>query len=204
MAISYHVYRNDGQGGAIDYSTAIATVSAASAAPQGSFSPGPLVAPSDNLFAVRAFDDVTGVEEANTARIQVLIDADGNDVSSRPNPVVGLAVRWTIGEVALISWGYSPAGQGGAPTRFAVTASLAGTSVPPGLLNLPSQDVVFVPGIAGYGCRLAGLTTATDWTIKVRAVGGSDVVAGPSVSAGLSKQSGALAAVDALVAVTSA
>lgn len=205
MPISYHVYGNDGQGGAIDYTKVIATVPAASATPLAEYMAGPLAAPSDNLFAVRAFDDVSGVEEANTdARVRVVIDASGNDISSRPNAVIGLAARWALGEVGLISWGYIPTGQGGAPTRFAVTAALAGVPAIPGLLNFPTQQVPFAPGVTGYGCRLAGLTTTSDWTIRVQAIGTSDAIVGPPTQITLSKQSGTLAAVDNLIAAASA
>ena len=205
MAISYHVYSNDGRGGAIDYSRPIATVPAASANSIHEFAAGPLGAPSDNLFAVRAFDDESGVEEANTdARVRVRIDAAGIDVSSQPDAVVGLSARWTIGEACLVSWSYDPAGQGGAPARFDVTSSFSGTAAIPGLLDFPTAQVAFVPGITGYGCRLAGLTTIQDWTIEVRALGASAAIIGPPVAVLLSKQSGLLASVDGLVAVPSA
>ena len=205
MAISYHVYTNDGRGGAIDYSHAIATVASSVVGSVLSFEGKPLESPSDNLIAVRAFDDVSGVEEANTdARVRVVIDDDGRDVSSRPNAVVGLAARWTIGDSCLVSWSYDPSGQGGSPTRFDVTSSVAGMSAIPGLFSFPTRQVAFVPGLAGYGCRLDGLTTASAWNIEVHAVGASDAINGPTASASLSKQSGALAAVDGLVAIPSA
>ena len=44
--------------------------------PASTFAVGPLAAPSDNTFAVRAFDAASGIEEANTdARVRVVIDA---------------------------------------------------------------------------------------------------------------------------------
>ena len=192
-------------GGAIDYSHAITTVPAATVGSVLSFEGKALDSPSDNLFAVRAFDDVSGVEEANTdARVRVVIDADGRDVSNRPNAVVGLAARWTIGDACLASWSYDPSGQGGPPARFIVTSACAGITAIPDLLSFPTRQVDFVSGLAGYGCRLDGLTTASAWTIEVYAVGASDAINGPTASASLSKQSGALAAVDGLVAIPSA
>ena len=200
MAISYHVYGNDGQGGSIDYTVVVATIAAASASPLGSFTTGPLGAPSDNSFAVRAFDDVSGVEEANTdARVRVVIDAGGQDVSSRPNAVVGLSVRWAVGNVCLVSWGYASAGQGGAPTQFNVSASPEASGLAP-----ITQSVAYVPGISGYGCQLPGLATASDWTIQVGAVGVSNAIVGPLASVSLPAQSGALAPVDGLAATASA
>ena len=205
MAISYHVYSNDGQGGAIDYTKVVATVPASSASPSGSFLAGPLGSPSDNSYAVRAFDDLSGVEEANTdARVRVVIDAQGRDVSAQPNPVVGLAVRWTVGETCLVSWGYTSSGQGGAPVRFDVSASPVATSANTGVVPPSTQSVFFLPGTAGYGCRLDGLATALDWTIGVRAVGASEAMTSPLASANLGRQSGALAPVDGLMATASA
>ncbi len=88
MAISYNIYGNDGRGGDVDYGRPIATT----AAPP--YTVGPLAAPSDNAFAVRAFDTVSAIEEANTdARVRIVIDAAGNDVTMRPNAVVGLSAR---------------------------------------------------------------------------------------------------------------
>ena len=116
MAISYHIYANDGRGGDVDYSTPIATTTALT------FTVGPLVAPSDNTFAVRAFDATSGIEEANTdARVRVVIDPAGNDVTARPNPVNGLSARRTAGGTCWVSWGYDATGQGGPPSRFDVT-----------------------------------------------------------------------------------
>ena len=205
MAIAYHVYSNDGRGGAIDYSHVVATVPAPAVGSPLEFEGKPLESPSDNLFAVRAFDDESGVEEANTdARVRVVIDADGRDISSRPNAVVGLTARWMIGNACLLSWSYDPAGQGGPPARFNVTSSFAGIEAIPGLLDFPTRQVAFVPGLAGYGCRLDGLTTGTAWTFEVQAIGDSDAITGPIASASLNKQSGALAAVDGLVAIPSA
>ena len=203
MAISYHVYANNGQGGPIDYATVVALVPALSATPLGSFTTAPLAAPSDNSFAVRAFDDVSGVEEANTeAWVRIVIDAQGRDVSSQPNAVLGLVVRWTIGEVGLVSWGYTPTAQRGAPTRFDVFA--APVSSPPAGTASPAQSVAYVAGLAGYGCRLEGLATTSDWTIGVRAVGSSDAVVSALTSVLLGKRSGVLAPVDGLVATASA
>jgi len=197
MAISYHVYGNDGQGGSINYTKVVATIAAASL---GSFTTGPLGSPSDNSFAVRAFDDVSGVEEANTdARVRVVIDAGGQDVSARPNAVVGLSVRWAVGNACLVSWGSPSAGQGGAPTQFNVSASPAASGLAP-----IKQSVAYVPGITGYGCQLPGLATASNWMIQVGAVGASNAIVSPLASVSLPAQSGALAPVDGLVTTASA
>ena len=205
MAISYRIYGNDGRGGLIDYATPIAIIPAASVEVAGSFTTDPLLASSDNLFAVRAFDDVTGIEEANTdARVRIIIDAEGRDVTNCPTAVVGLATRWGIGEVCLVSWCYSVAGQGGVPTKFDVTATPAASAPNIGSINPLAREVLFNPGTPGFECRLNGLSTSMDWVIQVRAVGVLDTLVGPPTFSNLSKQSGLLAAVDALMATPSA
>ena len=97
--------------------------------PVGSFLTGTLAMPSDNLFAVRAFDDVSGVEEANTdARVHVIM-VDGvrarhfgsAERRGRPGSLAGRSAT-----SALVSWGYIyDRARGGRPLRFDVTASPA-------------------------------------------------------------------------------
>lgn len=201
MPISYHIYANDGRGGPVDYARPIATVGVPPGSPVGTFLTGALAAPSDNLFAVRAFDDASGVEEANTdARVRVVIDEQGRDVSGRPNSVVGLAARWTVGDVALVSWGYTTPGQGGPPARFDVTASPGH----PGVAAPARVAVGYTPGVAGYGCRLEGLDIGSDWVIRVVAVGAAGPLIGLPASADLPRQSGVLAPVEGLAAIASA
>jgi len=190
MAISYHIYANDGRGGDVDYSTPVATKTGLS------FSVGPLAAPSDNTFAVRAFDAASGLEEANTdARARVVVDPAGNDVTARPNAVLGLSVRRTAGATCRVAWGYDPTGQGGPPSRFAVTL----TPGPSG----PAATVAFLPGVPGYGCSLWGLTGGTSYTIEVRAIGASDLLAGIAATVAIDYAVPVLGNVESLAAVPS-
>ncbi len=80
---------------------------------------GPLAAPSDNTFAVRAFDTISGIEEANTdARVRIILDAAGNDVTARPNSVVGLSATADGGGDLLGELGLRHDGAGGATLDF--------------------------------------------------------------------------------------
>jgi hypothetical protein len=193
MAISYNIYANDGHGGLVNYDAPIATTSGTT------WTVGPLAAPSDNRFAVRAFDAVSGIEEANTdARVRVVIDALGNDVTARPNAVLGLSANPTAGSTCSVIWGYDSTGQGGPPSTFRVSL----TPVPASDSN-PIATVAYLPGVAGYGCSLSGLASGVSYSIAVQAVGSSVTLLGPPSSITLSYQVSPLEPVDALTVVAS-
>ncbi len=195
MVISYNVYANDGRGGLVDYSKPVATT-----ADHGR-PVGPLSAPSDNTFAVRAFDTASGIEEANSeARIRVVIDEAGNDVTARPNAVKGLSARATVGGTCRVSWGYDRTGQGGPPARFDVTLKPDSGSAPPG----PSATVAYLPGVAGYGCSLSNLAGGVSYAIAVRAVGASALLVSAPATVTLEYPASSLARVEALAATPSA
>ena len=160
MGIAYNVYANDGLGGAVNYAAPIATTAALT------YSPGPLPMASDTTFAVRAFDTATGLEESNTeARVRVILDANGQDVTARPNPPNALAVRATSGGGALATWGYNPVGQGGAPAAFLVY--LTPGAVPN--YAAPAATVPYFAGTPRFSCALAGLADGVTYAVAVRA-----------------------------------
>lgn len=195
MAISYNIYANDGQGGDVDYSTPVASTTALT------FSVAALASPSDNIFGVRAFDTTSGIEEANTdARVRVIIDSDGNDVSARPNPVIGLSATPTAGGTCWVSWGYDPTGQGGAPSEFDLSLAVGPVALPPGL----AASVPYLPGVSGYGCTISGLPGDTPCTIAVRAIGASATLLGPVATTSLTYLSTVLTGVDSLEATPTA
>lgn len=190
MAISYNLYANDGHGGGVDYLTPISTT------PGLAYTTGPLTAPGDYSFAVRAFDTTSGIEEANTdARVRIILDADGNDVTARPNAVVGLSARPTAGGTCWVSWGYDAKGQGGPPSLFNVTLAVVPTPSP----SNPVASIVYLPGVAGYGCSLAGLPANIPCTIAVQAVGTSGVLLGPVATVPITVFATPLSGVDSLV-----
>jgi hypothetical protein len=159
MALTYNIYSNGGTGGPVDYSTPIATTTGLS------FAAGPLASPSDNTFAVRCLDPSTNLEEANTdARVRIVIDANGLDVTGRPNPPDTLVVRPTASGGCRINWAYGPAGQGAPPSGFYVYLT-------PGAVadySNPAATVAYVPGRVGYSCDLAGLADRATYTVAVR------------------------------------
>jgi hypothetical protein len=192
MAISYNIYANDGSGGDVDYLTPIATTS------DLTYATGNLSTPSDSTFAVRAFDTVSGVEEANTdARVRIILDASGNNVTTRPNAVVGLSAWPTAGGTCWVSWAYVATGQGGPPSLFNVSLTAAGAQT--STAN-PAATVAYLPGVSGYGCSLSDLAGNTPYTILVQAVGASSVLLGPIATVPITYLATTLGDVDSLVA----
>jgi hypothetical protein len=191
MGIVYNVYANDGQGGPVNYATPIATTAALS------FTPPPLAAPSDNTFLVRAFDTAVGLEEANTdARVRIVVDSAGNDVTTRPNAPFALALRATAGGGCDASWSYNTAGQGGPPTGFYVYLS-PGAS--PSYAS-PAATVPYVAGRAGYACELSGLVDGATSTVAVRAFNAAGAETNTTVVASIVGDSTPPTNVDALTA----
>lgn len=157
----YHIYMNDGAGGAVDYTTIVSTVSALT------YSTSALTFASDYTFAVRAFDPSTGYEESNTdARIRLVLNGSGVDVTARPNAPTNATAIPTVGAGVAIHWNYSPLGQGGAPTAFDVWIT-AGTS--PGYSGSPAVSVPYSFGQFAYTANVSGLTDGTTYTASVRA-----------------------------------
>jgi hypothetical protein len=193
MAISYNIYANDGQGGVVTYDSPIATTN------ELTWTVGPLEFPSDNTFGVRAFDTILGIEEANTdARVRIVIDADGNDLTSQPNAVLGLSATAMAGGTCWVTWGYDTTAQGGSPSLFAVTLT-------PGMtpsLGTPTATIAYQAGGSGYGCTLSGLASNTQYTIAVQAIG-SNNLSGPVGMVAIYYQVSPLSNVDALVALPS-
>jgi len=195
MAISYNVYANDGRGGEVDYATPIAITA------DLTWTSGPLGAPSDNKFAVRALDASSGIEEANTeARVRVVIDGSGMDVTASPNGVVGLAGRPLAGGGSWVSWGYNSSGHGAPPSQFNVYL----TPGPTPSLVTPAATVAYLPGVSGYGCTVSGLASNALTSISVRAVGPSGALAGPAATVAVDGRISPLADVDSLAAVATA
>ena len=160
MGIVYNIYANDGLGGAVNYATPIAATAALT------YTPGPLPQASDTTFAVRAFDTTTGLEESNTeARVRIILDPNGQDISARPNAPNALAVRATAGGGCLATWGYNPVGQGGPPSAFLIYLT-------PGAApdyTAAAATVPFLAGMARFSCALAGLADGATYSVAVRA-----------------------------------
>ena len=160
MSIVYNVYANDGLGGVVNYGAPIATTAALT------YTTSPLPPSSDTTFAVRALDTTTGLEESNTeARVRVILDPNGRDITARPNAPAALAARATAGGGCLATWGYNPVGQGGAPAAFLVYL----TPGPAPNYATPAATVPFVAGTARFSCALSGLADGASYSVAVRA-----------------------------------
>lgn len=155
----FHVYRNDGAGGPVDYSAPVATVAAlsyAAAVPADG---------SDTTYAVRAFDPATGYEEDNTdATARLILDGSGNDVSGRPVPPDHVAARPAMGGL-VVSWGYAP-GTVNPPTGFKVWVATPG---PVDYSGSPHATVGYVAGRTVYTLSVTGLTPGATYAVAVRA-----------------------------------
>ena len=158
--MTYNVYSNDGMGGPIDYDTPITNTTALT------FTVGPLNAPSDNLFAVRAFDPNTNLEEYNTdARVRIVIDSTGKDVTARPKAPHALFARAVSRTGCRLAWAYNPVAQGGAPDGFYVYVTAGATPS----YDVPAQSIAYKQDTIGYSCQLNGLAPGTAYTLAVRA-----------------------------------
>ena len=147
MTINYQIYSNGGSGGAVDYSTPVATTSALSAVL------GPLAPSSDNTFVVRALDTTSGLEEANTTvSVRIVIGADGSDVTALPASPHAVALAAVGAGSCRVSWAYVPVAGYGTPTGFNVylAPSSAAAPVP------PTATVAYQSGCVGYSVLLAG------------------------------------------------
>lgn len=157
MATSYTIYGNDGLGGPIDYSTPIGTTSSLT------FSPAALALPSDNSFAVRATDGTH--EETNVdARVRIVLDASGNDVTAVPRAVSLLSAIPTAGGSIRVDWVHAP-GQGPAPAGYKVWATI-GLAV--NYAASPNATVGTLGGQARFSATVPGLT-ASPYAVGVRA-----------------------------------
>lgn len=195
MGISYNIYANDGQGGDVNYETPIASTALQS------YVINPFGFPGDHTFAVRAFDTTSGIEEANTdARVRIVLDSLGNDVTAQPRAVFGLSATPTAGGTCWVVWGYDPRGQGGPPAQFNVSMAVGTTAS----FSTTAATVTYLTGVTGYGCTLSGLSSNTSYVIAVQAVGIAGRLPGPVKTVGIKYQVSPLQYVDSLVAVPSA
>lgn len=186
MPVAYHIYKNDGNGGPVDYGTPVAST------PSTSLGVGPLPVSSDTTFGVRAYDTATGAEEMNTgAIVRIRLDAGGQPVAPPPDPVHALSLTPQAGGRLRVAWAYAPARGGPVATSFEVSAS-------PGIAT---RTVAASADRLGYQVVLDGLTNSVSYTISVRPLAGS--VVGPAVTTALDYHVGDLSHVENLSATPS-
>lgn len=122
-SILYRVYWNSGTGGPVDFSTPLATVSSSN------FQVGSLAAPSDCTFVIRSYDPITALEDANSdARLRVVIDETGRDVTSIPDVPQNVWVSPRFGGGYLVGWIYRPKEGRGLADAFRIEVTTPGVS----------------------------------------------------------------------------
>ncbi len=162
--VGYHVYSNQGLGDPIDYEHPAATVYGTIYQTQGLEFPGTW------KFAVRAFDTVTEMEEANVdATVTIVLGPTGTNASALPSAPVGLlAVPGSAGSIRL-HWTYPSNAY--IPTGFHV---YLGTSGSPDYSTVVSTKLATDYSVnPQYSCLLSGLTDGTTYAIGVRAYNGA-------------------------------
>jgi hypothetical protein len=176
MAIIYRIYTNGGTGGPVDYSVPIATTTGAAVS-------GIVVSNgSDTTFAVRALDDVSNKEEANTdARVRILVDNAGQDVSGRPNPPHALSLASSTSGACRVSWAYAPAARFIAPLGFHVYLSEESNTT----TVISTATVEYSPGKIGYSYVFVGPYPQSTYTAAVRSFNAAGEDAGPSSISGV-------------------
>jgi hypothetical protein len=162
-ALAYHVYANTGAGDPINYAAPIATVSGTT------WTSGTLASTGTWSFGVRAFDGY-GEEQNLDCAVTIVLDANGNDITNRPMPPVGLRGFATPNASIRVEWSYPPTCGPRAPTGFHVYCT-AGTSV--NYAN-PAATVPFNTGIFNsFVANLSSLSDGTSYSIGVRAYNAS-------------------------------
>lgn len=156
MATNYRIFINDGLGGPIDYGTVHATTAALT------WPSAPLTAGTWR-FGVRAFDTVSGMEEANVdAVVEIVIDASLEDHSAVPRPPIALSAVATANGGCHLVWAY-PRGSDTLPAGFHV---YLGSPTPD---YLTPVETVTATGATQYAVDLTGLTDGITYQIGVRA-----------------------------------
>jgi hypothetical protein len=189
MTTHYHIYMGDHSGGPINYAAPIGTAAGTT------FSPPALPAGSRTRFGIRAFDTATGMEEKNTdATIEIVIAADGSDVSAIPGDCVGVEARAAGAGNVRVAWSYLAVPGMPAPTAFHVYAN-------PGAIDWTLPPVVSVTAspTRQYVTFLSGMADGVAYAVGVRSVAAgveSPGVAVPvvGISAGILDVSGGVAA----------
>lgn len=158
MSFVYRIYSNDGQGGPVNYATPIGSTTGLS------FACAALPPSSDTTFVVRTYDATLGIEESNTdARVRIVIDQNGQEISGPPWPPSALHVRPLSGGRCRATWAYWP-NTGPSPVGFQVYL----TQVTAANYTTPAATVAYSPGTMGYSCVLTNLSDGLVYNVAVR------------------------------------
>ncbi len=155
---SYHIYENHGIGDAVDYDFAVETTA------QTTWTTPSLPYPGDYSFHVRAFWNYDLDEEHNLdARVRIVLDATGADVTNRPAAPTGLAAQAIKGGQVRLSWLYKTPSGRSAPSKFNVYSGTPGVSY-------ASVKMMIAYGSDGrYFAVATGLVNGSTYQFVVRA-----------------------------------
>jgi hypothetical protein len=156
MSIYYNIYHNTGAGDPINYGTRVATTD------QLTVNLGALAYPSTWSFGVRAENEF-GEEQNLDCEVTIVLDANGNDISTMPAAPTALRAFATARGGIRVEWGYPQAAA--KPLGFHVYIGPG----PPDYTTI-AATVSFNAGRAGvWIADLAGLSDGTTYSIGVRA-----------------------------------
>ena len=161
-AVSYHVYANTGAGDAINYTVCLATVTGQS------WTSSPLSPPGYFKLGVRAFDLELGLEEQNIdAVVDLVLDANGNDVTGVPAPPLGQRAFPIAGGNVRVEWTYPGVDPSRQPLGFHVYLGTGAGSMPD--YTQPVSTVAWSSARYGsFSSDLAGPGNGSPCSIGVR------------------------------------
>jgi hypothetical protein len=96
-----------------------------------------------------------------------------------------------------VSWWYDSTAEGGSPAEFVVRLTVGTTPSS----ATPASTIAYQAGVSGYGCTLSGLSSNTQYTIAVQAIGALNSLPGEARTVGLDYRVAPLSGVDSLVAL---
>jgi hypothetical protein len=169
----YRIYSSGGRGGPVLYGIPLDTVEGRS------WTSDALTVPGSYKFAVRTLDTFTGLEDGNIdAVVELVLDADGQDVTGVPLPPVGLRALPRAGRALRVewSWDYPCSLPSQRPSSFSVSLAATGIGA--------SAQMATVPWSSGRaGCFSLNLVPAvpdgTPCTITVCAVNAAGLQSSP-------------------------
>ncbi len=165
MSDHYRIYEGSYADGPVDYGSIVTETALLT------YQPIAVPPSSEVTFAIRTYDTVTGLEELNTdARVRIVTDASGNDISNRPAPPSGLTASADKGGKILVEWVFlNPQGET-LPTAFKVWIT---ADVAPDYTSPVAGTVAYHPGLVSYSFESIALTDTTSYAIGVRATNAS-------------------------------
>jgi hypothetical protein len=157
MAIVHRVYKGDASGGPVDYSSIVATVTGTT------YVGAALGTNSVTRFGVRAYDDVTLVEDDSVdAEVEIRV-VSGADASNSPTPVQALRAVPLPSAAVRLDWTHDDGDPLRVPTGFKVYAGTPTVSY-----GSPLATVAYLGRGRPHTATLTGLTSGSAYQFAVR------------------------------------